>query len=151
MARIFTNVPVLDGGGRAATTTFAQRGIGDALATFESEVPLITREFGTDFEPVYPEWTVLAENPVTVVDRVVDRRGTRRQAEAYLRYLWSDEGQAIAARHHLRPRQAHHAAGFPAVKTFTVDELFGGWSKAQKTHFDDGGIYDQIIDAAGKR
>jgi sulfate transport system substrate-binding protein len=155
VTRIFANVPVLDGGGRAATTTFAQRGIGDALVTFESEVPLITREFGPDFEPVYPEWTVLAENPVSVVDKVVDRRGTRQQAEAYLRYLWSDEGQAIAVRHHLRPRQpqllARHAALFPAVKTFTVDELFGGWTKAQKTHFDDGGLYDQIIAATGKR
>lgn len=155
VARIFANVPVLDGGGRAATTTFAQRAIGDALVTFESEVPLITREFGPGFEPVYPDWTVLAENPVSVVDKVVDRRGTRRQAEAYLRYLWSDEGQAIAAQHHLRPRSpqllARHAASFPAVKTFTVDELFGGWSRAQKTHFDDGGIYDQIIAAIGKR
>ncbi|MEK8031159.1 sulfate ABC transporter substrate-binding protein [Ideonella sp. DXS29W] len=155
VARVFANVPVLDGGGRAATTTFAQRGIGDALVTFESEVPLIKREFGSGFDVVYPEWTVLAENPVSVVDKVVDRRGTRRQAEAYLRYLWSEEGQTLAARHHLRPRLAQvlarHAASFPPVKTFTVDELFGGWSKAQKTHFDDGGVYDQIVVTTGRR
>jgi hypothetical protein len=94
--RIFANVPVLDGGGRGATTTFAQRKMGDALATFESEVPLIRSEFGDDFDVVYPGWTVLAENPVSVVDKVVDRRGTRAVAEAYLKWLWSDEGQTIA-------------------------------------------------------
>lgn len=155
VARIFANVPVLDGGGRAATTTFAQRLMGDALVTFESEAPLIKREFGGGFERIYPEWTVLAENPVSVVDKVVDKRGSRRLAEAYLKYLWSDEAQEIAARHHLRPRNAkvlaRHAASFPPVRTFTVDELFGGWTQAQKTHFDDGGVYDQIIAAAGKR
>ena len=152
--RIFANVPVFDGGGRAATTTFAQRQIGDALATFESEVPLIQREFGNDFEVVYPGWSILAENPVTVVDKVVDKRGTRKVAEAYLKYLWSDEGQELAAKHHLRPRSAKalvkYAALFPKVRLFTVDELFGGWTKAQKEHFDDGGLYDQII-ASAKR
>ena len=147
--RIFANVPVLDGGGRGATTTFAQRNLGDALVTFESEVPLIKREFGGDYEVIYPAWTVLAENPVSVVDKVVDKRGTRAQAEAYLKYLWSDEGQDIAARQHLRPRSAkvlaRYAKDFPKVSTFTVDEVFGGWKKAQKDHFDDGGLYDQII------
>ena len=147
--RIFANVPVLDGGGRGATTTFAQRNLGDALVTFESEVPLIKREFGGDYEVVYPTWTVLAENPVSVVDKVVDKRGTRKQAEAYLSYLWSDEGQTIAARQHLRPRNpkvlAQFAKDFPKVNAFTVDEVFGGWKKAQKEHFDDGGVYDQII------
>lgn len=147
--RIFANVPVLDGGGRAATTTFAQRQLGDALVTFESEVPLIAREFGGGFEVVYPERTVLAENPVAVVDRVVDRRGTRPAAEAYLKWLWSVDGQTLAARHHLRPRHpqvlARFASQFPAVRTFTVDEVFGSWKQAQKTHFDDGGVYDQII------
>lgn len=151
VARIFANVPVLDGGGRAATTTFAQRKMGDALVTFESEVPLILGEFGDDFDVIYPEWTVLAENPVSWVDKVIDRRGTRKQAEAYLRWLWSDEGQTLAVKHHLRPRNAKvlatHAKVFPAVRTFTVDELFGGWTVAQKTHFDDGGVYDQIIAA----
>ncbi|MCA6216022.1 sulfate ABC transporter substrate-binding protein [Ideonella sp. B7] len=153
--RIFANVPVLDGGGRAATTTFAQRKMGDALATFESEVPLIRAEFGNDFEVIYPEWTILAENPVSVVDKVVDRRGTRAVAEAYLKWLWSDEGQTLAAKHHLRPRNAKilkaYAKDFPAVRTFTVDELFGGWKKAQKEHFDDGGIYDQIVLRNGRR
>ena len=149
VGRIFANVPVFDGGGRAATTTFAQRGIGDALATFESEVPLITREFGANFEVVYPGWSILAENPVTVVDKVVDKKGTRKLAEAYLKYLWSDEGQELAAKHHLRPRSAKvlakYAKDFPKLQLFTVDELFGGWKKAQKDHFDDGALYDQII------
>jgi len=147
--RIFANVPVLDGGGRGATTTFAQRQLGDALVTFESEVPLIKREFGDDYEAIYPTWTVLAENPVSVVDKVVDKRGTRAQAEAYLKYLWSDAGQEIAAKHHMRPRNAkvlaRYAKDFPKVNAFTVDEVFGGWKKAQKDHFDDGGFYDQII------
>ncbi len=152
--KIFANVPVFDGGGRAATTTFAQRNIGDALATFESEVELIKAEFGDNFEVVYPKWSILAENPVSVVDKVVDKKGTRKQAEAYLKYLWSDEAQEIAAKHHLRPRAAavlaKHAKDFPKVNTFTIDELFGGWTKAQKEHFDDGGIYDQIL-AAGRK
>jgi sulfate/thiosulfate transport system substrate-binding protein len=149
VGRIFANVPVLDGGGRGATTTFAQRGLGDALVTFESEVPLIQREFGGDLEVIYPGWTVLAENPVSVVDKVVDRKGTRKQAEAYLKWLWTDEGQAIAAKYHLRPRSAkvlaQHAKDFPKVTTFTVDEVFGGWKKAQADHFKDGASYDRIV------
>ncbi|WP_428421343.1 sulfate ABC transporter substrate-binding protein [Methylibium sp.] len=149
--KIFANVPVFDGGGRAATTTFAQRNIGDALATFESEVNLIKAEFGDNFDVVYPTSTILAENPVSVIDKVVDRRGTRKQAEAYLKFLWSDEAQEIAAKHQLRPRStallAKYAKDFPKVNTFTIDEIFGGWSKAQKEHFDDGGIYDQILAA----
>ena len=151
VTKIFANVPVFDGGGRAATTTFAQRDIGDALATFESEINLIKGEFGDHFDVVYPKATILAENPVSVVDKVVDRKGTRKQAEAYLKYLWSDEAQAIAAKHQLRPRSAallaRHAKDFPKVATFTIDEVFGGWSKAQKEHFDDGAIYDQILAA----
>ena len=146
--KIFANVPVFDGGGRAATTTFAQRQIGDALATFESEVQSIVEEFGKDFEIVYPKSTVLAENPVAVVDKVVDRKGTRKQAEAYLKWLWSDEAQAIAVKHNLRPRSekllAENAKAFPKVNTFTVDEVFGGWKKAQAEHFNDGALYDQI-------
>jgi sulfate transport system substrate-binding protein len=149
--KMFSNVPVFDGGGRAATTTFAQRNIGDALATFESEVNLIRGEFGDNFEVVYPKSTILAENPVSVVDKIVDKKGTRKQAEAYLKYLWSDEAQAIAAKHQLRPRSAallaKYAKDFPKVTTFTIDEVFGGWSKAQKEHFDDGAIYDQILAA----
>jgi sulfate transport system substrate-binding protein len=153
--RIFANVPVLDGGGRGATTTFAQRNLGDALVTFESEVPLIKREFGGDYEVIVPGRTILAENPVSIVDKVVDKRGTRKQAEAYLKYLWSDEGQEIAAKHHLRPRsakiQAKFAKDFPKVSTFTVDAVFGGWKKAQADHFNDGALYDQVIARAKKR
>jgi sulfate transport system substrate-binding protein len=152
--QIFGNVPVFDGGGRAATTTFAQRGIGDALATFESEVNLIKAEFGNDFDVVYPAWSILAENPVAVIDKVVDKKGTRKQAEAYLKYLWSDEAQEIAAKHQLRPRSpallTKYAKDFPKVNTFTIDEVFGGWSKAQKEHFDDGATYDQILKAGRK-
>ena len=147
--KIFANVPVFDGGGRAATTTFAQRQIGDALCTFESEVNLIRAEFGDNFEVIYPKSTILAENPVAVVDKVVEKKGTRKQAEAYLKFLWSDEAQAIAAKHQLRPRSAallaKYAKDFPTVTTFTIDEYFGGWTKAQKEHFDDGAIYDQIL------
>jgi sulfate transport system substrate-binding protein len=154
LRRMFANVPVFDGGGRAATTTFAQRGIGDALATFESEVNLIKAEFGGDFDVVYPSWSILAENPVAVIDKVVDRKGTRRQAEAYLKYLWSDEAQEIAARHQLRPRSPallqKYQKDFPKISLFTIDEMFGGWTRAQKEHFDDGAIYDQIIAAAKK-
>ena len=152
--KIFANVPVFDGGGRAATTTFAQRNIGDALATFESEINLIKAEFGDNFDVVYPQWSILAENPVAVIDKVVDKKGTRKQAEAYLKFLWSDEAQEIAAKHQLRPRSekllAKYAKDFPKVNLFTIDEAFGGWSKAQKDHFDDGAIYDQIL-AAGKK
>jgi len=151
---LFANVPVFDGGGRAATTTFAQRNIGDALVTFESEVPLIQNEFSGDYQVVYPKTTILAENPVSVVDKVVDKKGTRKQAEAYLKYLYSDEGQAIAVKHNLRPRNPallkQHQAKFIGIPTFTVDEVFGGWKKAQADHFRDGGIYDQIT-AAGRK
>ena len=152
--KLFANVPVFDGGGRAATTTFAQRNIGDALATFESEVPLIKAEFGGDYQVVYPKSTILAENPVSVVDKVVDKKGTRKQAEAYLNYLYSEEGQTIAAKHNLRPRSpqvlAKYKSAFISIPTFTVDEVFGGWRKAQNDHFKDGGIYDQIT-ASGRR
>ena len=152
--KIFANVPVFDGGGRAATTTFAQRNMGDVLVTFESEVNLIRQEFGDHFDVIYPSSTILAENPVTVVDKVVDKKGTRKQAEAYLKFLWSDAAQEIAAKHQLRPRSAallgKYAKDFPKVNTFTIDEVFGGWTKALKEHFDDGAIYDQIL-AAGKK
>jgi sulfate/thiosulfate transport system substrate-binding protein len=153
--KIFGNVPVFDGGGRAATTTFAQRNIGDALATFESEINLIKNEFGDNFDVVYPSWSVSAENPVAVIDKVVDKKGTRKQAEAYLKFLWSDEAQEIAVKHQLRPRSqallTKYSKEFPTNKTFTVDEQFGGWSKAQKDHFDDGATYDQIILAVKKQ
>ena len=153
-SKIFANVPVLDGGGRAATTTFAQRNIGDALITFESEVPLIQREFGDNFDVIYPKWTVLAENPVAIVDTVVDKKGTRQAATDYLQWLWSPEAQEIAVRHHLRPRHADilakHADRFPQQQSFTVKELFGGWSTLLQTHFNDGGFYDQAMAARQK-
>jgi len=155
VTRIFANVPVLDGGGRGATTTFAQRNLGDALVTFESEVPLIIKEFGDKFEVIYPSRTILAENPVSVVDKVVDKKGTRKPAEAYLQFLYTDAGQEVAARHNLRPRNdkvlAKYAKAFPKLNTFTVDEVFGGWAQAQKEHFNDGATYDQIIAAAKSR
>ncbi|MBQ1765367.1 MAG: sulfate ABC transporter substrate-binding protein [Aquincola sp.] len=152
--KMFANVPVFDGGGRAATTTFAQRNIGDALATFESEINLIKAEFGDNFDVVYPKSTILAENPVAVIDKVVDKKGTRKQAEAYLKFLYTDTAQEIAAKHQLRPRSpallTKYAKDFPAVTTFTIDDYFGGWTKAQKEHFDDGAIYDQLL-AAGRK
>ena len=151
--KIFANVPVLDGGGRGATTTFAQRQIGDALVTFESEVPLIRREFGGDYEVVYPTWTVLAENPVSVVDKVVDRKGTRKEAEAYLRFLYTPEAQEIIARNGYRPVDAgvaaRYADRFPAVPMFTIDRNFGGWKKAQAIFFADDAIFDRIYEGGG--
>jgi sulfate transport system substrate-binding protein len=147
---IFRNVPVLDTGGRGATTTFTQRDIGDVLVTFENEVSLIDTGVGAGkFEAVYPSISLLAEPPVTIVDKVVDRRGTRRQAQAYLEYLYSPAAQEIIAQHHLRPRDpgvlARHTGEFKPLKTFTVEQQFGSWQKAQQTHFSDGGTFDQII------
>jgi sulfate/thiosulfate transport system substrate-binding protein len=147
---LIKNVPVLDAGGRGATTTFTQRGIGDVLVTFENEVNLIdTGAAAKDFEPVYPSVSLLAEPPVTIVDKVVDKRGTRKVAQAYLDYLWSPAAQEIIADHHLRPRNAQvlakHANEFKPLKTFTVEQVFGNWQKAQATHFADGGTYDQIV------
>ncbi|MCE3603727.1 sulfate ABC transporter substrate-binding protein [Massilia sp. P8910] len=151
VARIFKNVPVLDGGGRAATTTFTQRDIGDALATFESEVQMVRSEFGDNFEVVYPAVSILAESPVAVVDKVVDKRGVRKQATAYLNFLFSEAGQTIGARHFLRPRSEavakKFAANYKPIALFTVDEVFGGWKQAQKKHFDDGGEFDKIYQA----
>jgi sulfate transport system substrate-binding protein len=148
VARIFKNVPVLDGGGRAATTTFTQRQIGDALVTFENEVNLVRAEFGNDFEVVYPSMSVLAESPVAVVDKVVDRQGVRKQATAYLNFLYSEAGQTIGAKHYMRVRNENvmkqFAANYKPIQLFTVDEVFGGWRAAQKRHFDDGGEFDKI-------
>ena len=148
VGRIFKNVPVLDGGGRAATTTFTQRQIGDALVTFENEVQLVRAEFGDNFEVVYPATSILAESPVAVVDKVVDRRNVRKEATAYLNFLYSEAGQEIGAKHFMRVRSAavakKYAANYKPVALFTVDELFGGWKAAQKKHFDDGGEFDRI-------
>jgi sulfate transport system substrate-binding protein len=149
VTRLFKNVPILDAGGRAATTTFTQRNIGDVLVTFENEVLLIKKELGGDaFDIVYPSISILAEPPVSLVDKVVDKRGTRKLAQAYLDFLYSPEGQEIVARHFFRPRLESvvkkHAAEFKSLQLFTIDEVFGGWQKAQKVHFDDGGLFDQI-------
>ena len=149
VGKLFGNVPVLDAGGRAATTTFVQRGIGDVLLTFENEVFLIEKELGNKaFEVVYPSVSILAENPVSVVDKVVEKRGTGKLATAYLEYLYSEEGQELAARHYFRPRApevlARHRETFKKLDVFTIDEVFGGWKKAQATHFNDGGLFDQI-------
>ena len=149
VARLYKNVPVMDSGARGATVTFVQRGIGDVLLAWENEAFLAVNELGKDkFEIVSPSVSILAEPSVTVVDKVVDKRGTRAVAEAYLKYLYSEEGQEIAAKHFYRPRlesvAARHAARFPKITLFTIDEVFGGWQKAQKAHFDDGASFDQI-------
>ncbi len=148
VGKIFKNVPVLDAGGRAATTTFTQRQIGDALVTFENEVNLVRAEFGNDFEVVYPSISVLAESPVAVVDKVVDRKGIRKQATAYLNFLYSETGQTIGAKHYMRVRNdkvmKQFSTNYKPIQLFTVDDVFGGWRAAQKRHFDDGGEFDKI-------
>jgi sulfate/thiosulfate transport system substrate-binding protein len=149
ITKLYKNVPVLDSGARGSTTTFAQRGLGDVLIAWENDALLSLKEFGADkFEIVYPSVSVLAEPPVSIVDKVVDRKGTREIATAYLEYLYTPEGQEIAAKNFYRPRLAEvadkYAKQFPKIELFTVDDAFGGWTKAQKTYFDDGGVFDQI-------
>jgi len=148
VGKIFKNVPILDAGGRGATTTFTQREIGDVLITFENEVNLVRAEFGDKFDVVYPATSILAESPVAVVDKVVDRRNLRKQATGYLNFLYSEEGQEIIAKHSLRPRSEKafkkYNANFRQISLFSVDELFGGWKAAQKKFFDDGGEFDKI-------
>ena len=153
--RIYANTKVLDSGARGATTTFVERGIGDVLIAWENEAYLSVKELGPDkFEIVTPSLSILAEPPVSVVDKVVDKRGTRKVAQAYLEYLYSPEGQEIAARNFYRPRDpavaAKYAKQFAPVKLVTVDAEFGGWRTAQKTHFDDGGVFDQIYAPSAK-
>jgi len=149
IAQLFSNVPVLDSGARGSTVTFAERGVGDVLLAWENEAHLSIKEFGADkFDIVYPPSSILAEPPVAVVDKVVDKRGTRAVAQAYLDYLYSPEGQEIAARNFYRPIDdkvaARYTKVFPKLSLFTIDEVFGGWTQAQKTHFADGGVFDQI-------
>ena len=148
VASLYSNVPVLDSGARGATTTFVQRGIGDVLLAWENEAYLAVREAKGGVEIVVPSLSILAEPPVTIVDRVVDKKGTRAVAEAYLQYLYSPEGQEIVAKNFYRPRSADvaakYASSFAAVNLFTIDEAFGGWQAAQKAHFADGGTFDQI-------
>jgi sulfate/thiosulfate-binding protein len=146
---LYNNVPVLDTGARGATVTFAERGVGDVLLAWENEAFLALREFGNDkFEIVSPSLSVLAEPPLSIVDAVADRKGTRSVAEAYLRYWYSKEGQEIAARNSYRPRDPEIAKqyenSFAKVELFTIDDVFGGWAKAQKEHFGEGGVFDQI-------
>ncbi|QZA34264.1 sulfate ABC transporter substrate-binding protein [Hydrogenibacillus sp. N12] len=149
LASLYRNVPVLDTGARGSTTTFVERGVGDVLIAWENEAFLALQEFGKEkFDIVVPSISILAEPPVAVVDKVVDEKGTRDVAEAYLEYLYSEEGQTIAAKHFYRPRlesvAKRYPDRFPKLELFTVDEVFGGWKKAQETHFADGGVFDQI-------
>ncbi|MBA3996371.1 MAG: sulfate transporter subunit [Candidatus Accumulibacter sp.] len=155
VGKLFRNVKVLDSGARGSTTTFTERGIGDVLLAWENEAYLAVKELGPDkFDIVTPSLSILAEPPVSVVDKVVDKRGTRKVAQAYLEYLYSPEGQEIAAKNYYRPRDAKVAAKyskqFAKVNLITIDDVFGGWDKAQKAHFSDGGSFDQIYEP-GKR
>lgn len=147
--QLYRNVPVLDAGARGATTTFVQRGIGDVLVSWENEALIALNELGKgNYEIVYPSVSILAEPPVCIVDKVVDKRGTRKVAEAYLQFLYTDAGQEIAAKHYFRPRTAaianQYQKTFPKLTLFTIDEVFGGWQKAQKKHFNEGGLFDEI-------
>ncbi|MEO8152608.1 MAG: sulfate ABC transporter substrate-binding protein [Rhizobacter sp.] len=147
--KLFANVPVLDSGARGSTVSFAERGLGDVLLSWENEAGLVLKEFGSDkFDVVYPPTSILAEPPVAVVDKVADKHGTRAVAQAYLEYLYSAEGQDIAGKNFYRPTdtkaQAKYAKQFPTLKLFNINDIFGGWTKAQKTHFADGGVFDQI-------
>lgn len=149
VAALFKNVPVLDTGARGSTTTFVQRGIGDVLLAWENEALLARQELGKDqFEIIAPSLSILAEPPVALVDKVVDKRGTRAVAEAYLKFLYTPAAQELAGKHYYRPHEAAAAAKyaevFPKVTTFTIDEQFGGWKKAQALHFADGGVFDQL-------
>src|SRR3954449_10293011 len=149
LAKLFRNVPVLDSGARGSTTTFVERGQGDVLIGWENEAILSVRDLGKGkFDIVYPSVSILAEPPVAIVDKNVDKHGTRAVAEAYLKFLYTDEGQEIAVKNHYRPRSAavaaKHPGAFPKIKLFTIDQQFGGWQKAQAAHFADGGTFDQI-------
>jgi sulfate/thiosulfate-binding protein len=149
ISKLYKNVPVLDSGARGSTSTFVERGIGDVLIGWENEALLAIKELGPDkVDIVAPSLSILAEPPIAVVDKVVDKHGTRKVAEAYLQFLYTDEGQEIIAKNYYRPtvekEAKKYSSQFPKVKLFTIDELFGGWNKAQKTHFSDGGEFDKI-------
>jgi sulfate transport system substrate-binding protein len=149
VANLYHHVPVLDTGARGATTTFAQRGIGDVLLSWENEAHLVIAENGADkYQIVYPSNSILAEPPVAIIDKNVDRHGTRKVAEAYLQFLYTPEAQEIEAKNYYRPRDQGilkaHAADFPNIPLYDIDDVFGGWTKAQQVHFSDGGIFDQI-------
>jgi len=148
ITKLYKNVPVLDSGARGATTTFVERGIGDVLINWENELLLIKKMNPNDYVMVAPSLSILAEPTVSIVDKVVDKRGTRAVAQAYLEYLYSEEGQEIAAKHFYRAHSpiavAKYESQFPKINLFTIDEVFGGWQKAHKTHFADGGVFDKI-------
>jgi sulfate transport system substrate-binding protein len=149
VGKLYQQVPVLDTGARGATVTFVERGVGDVLLAWENEAYLALKEFGPEkFEIVAPPLSILAEPPVAIVDKVADKKGTRNVADAYLQYWYTKEGQEIAARNFYRPRDAEIAKkyenSFAKVELFTIDDVFGGWTKAQKEHFADGGVFDQI-------
>jgi sulfate/thiosulfate transport system substrate-binding protein len=149
VTKLYRNVPVLDAGARGSTTTFVERGIGDVLIAWENEALLAIKELGPGkFDLVAPSVSILAEPPVAVVDKVANKHGTRAVAQAYLEYLYTPEGQEIAARHFYRPRSAavaeKYGAQFPKMALVTIDEVFGGWAKAQAAHFADGALFDQI-------
>jgi sulfate/thiosulfate-binding protein len=152
VSKLYKNAPVLDSGARGMTTTFAQRGIGDVLINWENEAFLLKKELGDKVEVVYPSVSILAEPPVAVVDRNADKHGNGAVAKAYLDYLFTEQGQEIAAKNNYRPRSAavatKYAAKFPKIRLFTIDKVFGGWAKAQTTYFNDGGVFDQIYVAA---
>jgi sulfate transport system substrate-binding protein len=150
VTKLYKNVPILDSGARGSTTTFVERGIGDVLLTWENEAFLAKKELGPDkVEIVVPSLSILAEPPVTVVDKYADKHGTRKVAEAYLEYLYTTEGQEIAAKNYYRPIldsvAKKYASQFPKINLVKIDNVFGGWKKAQKTHFSDGGVFDEII------
>jgi sulfate/thiosulfate transport system substrate-binding protein len=149
VAKLYKNVPVLDSGARGSTTTFVERGIGDVFISWENEAFLAQKELGPDkFEIVIPSLSILAEPPVTIIDKTVDKRGTRAVAQAYLEYLYSEEGQEIAAKNYYRPTlekvATKYEKNFPKINLIKIDDVFGGWQKAQKTHFADGGVFDKI-------
>jgi sulfate/thiosulfate-binding protein len=155
IGKLYKNVPILDSGARGATTTFVERGIGDVLLAWENEALLAIKELGPDkVEIIAPSVSILAEPPVAIVDKVVDKHGTRKVAEAFLQYLYTDEGQEIAAKNYYRPTlekiAKKYAAQYPKVKLFNIEEIAGGWTKAQKAHFADGGVFDQIYQPGKK-
>ena len=150
VTKLYKNVPILDSGARGATTTFVERGIGDVLLAWENEAYLAKKELGPDkVEIVVPSLSILAEPPVTVVDKYAKKHGTEKVAQAYLEYLYSEEGQEIAAKNYYRPTldsvAKKYANQFAKVNLIKIDDVFGGWQKAQKTHFNDGGVFDEII------
>ncbi|MGA7883319.1 MAG: sulfate ABC transporter substrate-binding protein [Terrimicrobiaceae bacterium] len=155
VSQLFKHVPVLDSGARGATTTFVERGLGDVLINWENELLLVKKLRGDEFEVVVPSVSILAEPTVSVVDKIVDKRGTREVATEYLKFLYSDTGQEIAARHFFRPSNkeilAKHASQYPKLELFTITDVFGGWTKATKEHFVDGAAFDQVYSGSGEK